>query len=129
MVRKFERQFLHSFGRFAEIRWNYRILRSVRFGAAWCNVLKALRFRSSHQRYSIKIGVLKNSQISQEKPVPESLFNKVAGLRHATLLKKRLWHRTPPVTASVGTKTAPHKKDASVFLYNSLIYPNNFFSE
>ena len=26
-------------------------------------------------------------------PVPESLFNKVAGLRPATLLKKRLWHR------------------------------------
>ena len=25
--------------------------------------------------------------------MPESLFNKVAGLRPATLLKKRLWHR------------------------------------
>ena len=29
--------------------------------------------------------------------MPESLFNKVAGLRPATLLKKRLWHRCFPV--------------------------------
>ena len=27
-------------------------------------------------------------------------FNKVAGLRHATLLKKRLWHRCFPVSFS-----------------------------
>ena len=29
--------------------------------------------------------------------MPESLFNKVAGLRAATLLKKGLWHRCFPV--------------------------------
>ena len=29
--------------------------------------------------------------------MPESLFNKVADLRPATLLKKRLWHRCFPV--------------------------------
>ena len=29
--------------------------------------------------------------------MPESLFNKVAGLRPATLFKKRLWHRCFPV--------------------------------
>ena len=29
--------------------------------------------------------------------MPESLFNSVAGLRPATLLKKRLWHRCFPV--------------------------------
>ena len=29
--------------------------------------------------------------------MPESLFNKAAGLRPATLLKKRLWHRCFPV--------------------------------
>ena len=29
--------------------------------------------------------------------MPEPLFNKVAGLRPATLLKKRLWHRRFPV--------------------------------
>ena len=33
----------------------------------------------------------------RKKPVPESLFNKVAGLRSTTLLKKRLWHRCFPV--------------------------------
>ena len=32
-------------------------------------------------------------KIHKKTPVPESLFNKVAGLRPATLLKKRLWHR------------------------------------
>ena len=30
-------------------------------------------------------------------PVPESLFNKVAGLRPATLLKKRLWYKCFPM--------------------------------
>ena len=29
--------------------------------------------------------------------MPESLFNKVAGLRPVTLLKKKLWHRYFPV--------------------------------
>ena len=29
--------------------------------------------------------------------MPEPLFNKVAGLRAAALLKKRLWHRCFPV--------------------------------
>ena len=29
--------------------------------------------------------------------MPESIFNKVAGFRPATLLKKRLWHRRFPV--------------------------------
>ena len=33
-------------------------------------------------------------------PVPESLFNKVAGLRPATLLKKRLWHKCFPVNSA-----------------------------
>ena len=36
-------------------------------------------------------------KIHRKTPVPESLFNKVAGLRPATLLKKRLWHRCFPV--------------------------------
>ena len=30
-------------------------------------------------------------------PVPDLFFNKVAGLRPATLLKKRLWHSCFPV--------------------------------
>ena len=36
-------------------------------------------------------------KIHRKTPVPESLFNKVAVLRPATLLKKRLWYRCFPV--------------------------------
>ena len=57
------------------------------------NVEQSRTLRSSHQRCSMKKGVLGNSQISQETPEPESLFNQVAGLRPATLLTKTLWHR------------------------------------
>ena len=32
-------------------------------------------------------------KIHRKTPVPESLFQKIASLRLATLLKKRLWHR------------------------------------
>ena len=31
-------------------------------------------------------------KIHRKTPVPEAFFNKVAGLRPATLLKKRLWY-------------------------------------
>ena len=37
---------------------------------------------------------LKISQINRKTPVTESLFNKDAGLRAGTLLKKILWHAT-----------------------------------
>ena len=62
-------------------------------------------YRSSHQRRSIKIGVLKNFAKFTGKHLCQSLFfNKVASLRtvisvlghtflYLTLLKKRLWHR------------------------------------
>ena len=36
-------------------------------------------------------------KIHRKTPVQESLFNKVAGLRSATLLKKRLWRKCFPV--------------------------------
>ena len=36
-------------------------------------------------------------KIHRKTPVPESLFNKVAGLIPETLLKKELWHRCFPV--------------------------------
>ena len=51
-------------------------------------------FRSSHRRCSVKIGVLRNFTKFTGKDLCQSLFfNKVAGLRPATLLKKRLWQR------------------------------------
>ena len=54
--------------------------------------------RRRHQRCSIKTGVLKNFAKFRGKHLLQSLFlNKVAGLRPATLLKKRLWHMCFPV--------------------------------
>ena len=44
-----------------------------------------------------KKGVLRNFKINRKTPVPESVFNKVAGLTPATLLKKRLWLMCFPV--------------------------------
>ena len=49
--------------------------------------------RSSHQRCSMKKGVLRNFTKFTVKHLCQSLFsNKVADLRPATLVKKKLWH-------------------------------------
>ena len=54
--------------------------------------------RSSHQWSSMKDGVLRNLAKFREKHLCQSLiFNKVAGPRSATLLKKRIWHRCFPL--------------------------------
>ena len=56
------------------------------------------RYGSSHQRCSVGKGVLRNLAKFTGKDLCQSLFfNKVSGLRPATLLKKRLWHRYFPV--------------------------------
>ena len=48
-----------------------------------------LQYRSSHQRCSVKKGVLRNFTKFTGKHLRQSLFfNKIAGLRPATLLKK-----------------------------------------
>ena len=74
--------------------------------------------RSSHWRCSMKKSILKNFKKFIDKHLCQSFFfNKIAGLRSATLLKKKIRHRcfpvnfvkslrtsssrTPPVTASV----------------------------
>ena len=55
-------------------------------------------YRSSHQSCSVKKSVLRNFKKFTGKHLCQSLFfNNVAGLRPATLLKKRLWHRCFPV--------------------------------
>ena len=55
-------------------------------------------FRSSHQMCSVTKGVPRNFAKFTGKHLCQSLFfNKVAGLRPAILLKKRLWHRCFPV--------------------------------
>ena len=64
------------------------------FGSEPCDQVKSLRIsRSSHQQCSIKIDLLKNFTKFTGKHLCQSFFfNKVARLRSATLLKKRLWH-------------------------------------
>ena len=55
-------------------------------------------FRSSRPEVFCKKGVLKNFAKFTGKHLCQSLFsNKVAGLRAATLLKKRFWHRCFPM--------------------------------
>ena len=57
-----------------------------------------LVFRSSYPRCFVRKGVLRNFAKFTSKHLYQSLFsNKVAGLRPATLFKKRLWHRCFPV--------------------------------
>ena len=51
-------------------------------------------WKSSHRRCSIKKGVLRNFVKYIGKHLCQSsFFHKIAGLRPATLLKKKLWHR------------------------------------
>ena len=60
--------------------------------------LFATKFRSSRSEVFCKKVVLRNFAKFTGKHLCQSLFfNKVAGLRPVTLLKKRLWHRYFPV--------------------------------
>ena len=53
-----------------------------------------LKYRSSSPEVFYKKGVLRNFAKLTGKHLCQGLFfNKVAGLRPATLLKRRLWHR------------------------------------
>ena len=59
---------------------------------------KKRRNRSSRPEVFHKKGVLRNFAKCTGKQLCQSLFfNKVADLRPATVLKKRLWHRRFPV--------------------------------
>ena len=63
--------------------------------------------RSSRPEVFCKKGVLKNFEKFTGKHLCHSLFfNKVAGLRPATLLKKKLWHRCFPVNFSKFLRTS-----------------------
>ena len=57
-----------------------------------------IAFRSSNRRCSMKKDVFRNFTFFTEKhPWQVLFFNKVLGLRPATLLKKRLWHMCFPL--------------------------------
>ena len=53
--------------------------------------------------------------------MPESLFNKVADLRPATLLKKRLWHRCFPVNFANFLRTPLFAEHLSWLLLNVVL--------
>ena len=55
-------------------------------------------FRNRHRRCAVRKGVLENFAKFKGKHLWQSLFcDRVAGLRPATLLKKKLWHWCFPV--------------------------------
>ena len=57
-----------------------------------------IKFRSSRPEMFCIKGILRNLAKFRRRHLCQSLFlNKVAGLRSATLLKKRPWHRCFPV--------------------------------
>ena len=60
---------------------------------------KAGIYRSSCPKVFCKTGNIRNFAKFTRKHLCESLFfNKVAGLRPATLLKKRIWHKCFPMS-------------------------------
>ena len=78
----------------------------------------------------MKKGVIRNLTKFTGKPLCQSLFfNKVAGLRLATLLKKRFWHWCFPVNFVKFLRT-PFLQNTSgrllLYLHSFLFYNNNF---
>ena len=66
--------------------------------------------RSSHQRCSARKGALRNFSKFTVKHLCQVLFyNKVAGPKPATLLKKTLWHRCFPMNFSKFPRTPFHR--------------------
>ena len=64
-------------------------------------LLFRFKMSSSHQGCSKKNGILRNFANFTGKHLCQALFfNKVAGLRPATLFKNRLWHKCFPVNFS-----------------------------
>ena len=69
------------------------------------------KHRGSHQRCSVEIGVLRNFVKFTGKHLSQRLFfNKVAGPRPLTLLKKSLWHRCFPVNFTKFLRTLFYRR-------------------
>ena len=89
---------------------------------------KTFRFieRNSHQRCSMKKGVLRNFTKFTGKHLCQSLFfNKVADLRLATFLKKRLWHRCFPVIFAKFLRTPFLQNTSGRLLFTNDEFKNN----
>ena len=66
--------------------------------------------RSSHQRCSVRKGVLRNFAKFTGKHLCQVLFShKVTGPEPAALLKKRLWHRSFPMNFAKFPRTPFHR--------------------
>ena len=84
------------------------------FSCFTCDTFSKKQSRNSHQRCSI--GVLKNFTKFTGKLLCQSLFfNKVAGLRPATLLKKRLCQKCFPANFVIFSRT-PFSQNTSRWL-------------
>ena len=78
--------------------------------------------RSRPEEFYIK-GVPKNSTEFTGKHLCRGLFcNKVTGLKLATLLKKRLWHRCFPVNFAKFLRTPLFTEDFQRLLLDSVFY-------
>ena len=81
-----------------------------------------LKSRSSHQRCFVRKGILRNFEKLTGKHMCQSLFfNKVAGLRAATLLKKRLWHRCFSVNFAKFLRTPFFQNTSGRLLFKELL--------
>ena len=91
-------------------------------------MLMIKKYKSSHQTCSMKKGVLRNFAKCKGKHLCQSLFfDKVAGLSHAALLKKRPWHRCFPVNFAKFLRTS-FLQNTSGRLLLEIIRENFFFS-
>ena len=68
------------------------------------------QYKSSRPEVFCKKGVLRNFAKSTRKQLRQSLFNKVAGPKPATLFKNRLWRRCFPVNLAKPLVAASGRK-------------------
>ena len=84
---------------------NFSLLQNVGKLAVFSNLW--FLYRGSHQRCSVKKGVLRNFAKFKGKHLSQSFFfNKVARFRPATLLIKRLWDRCFPMNFAKFPRTS-----------------------
>ena len=84
-----------------------------------------MTIRSSHQRSSVKNGVLRNFAKFRGKHLCQVLiFNKVAGPEPETLFKKRLWHRCFPLNFAKFLRTPFSQKTSGRLLLNNTALPS-----
>ena len=98
-----------------------------------------LFFRSSHQRYFVRKGLLKNFAKFTGKHLCQSLFLIMFQAPPETLLKKRLWHRCFPVNFAKFLKASfltehlwwllLYQRFRMFFFYHSAYIATHFFNQ